>query len=52
MRFGRNQGGTTEIEGSELDAQGSQLIYDLQGRRVLNPTKGMYIVNGKKVIFK
>ena len=24
-------------------------VYDLQGRRVLNPTKGLYIVNGKKV---
>ena len=49
----RFAGGTpTEIEGSELKAQGSQLIYDLQGRRVLNPTKGVYIVNGKKVIVK
>ena len=26
--------------------------YDLQGRRVAKPTKGMYIVNGKKVIVK
>lgn len=26
--------------------------YDLQGRRVEKPTKGLYIVNGKKVIFK
>ena len=25
-------------------------FYDLQGRRVDNPTKGIYIVNGKKVI--
>ena len=25
-------------------------VYDLQGRRVAQPTKGMYIVNGKKVI--
>ena len=25
-------------------------VYDLQGRRVVNPTKGLYIVNGKKVI--
>ena len=24
-------------------------VYDLQGRRVENPTKGLYIVNGKKV---
>ena len=26
-------------------------IYDLQGRQVKNPNKGIYIVNGKKVIF-
>ena len=26
-------------------------IYDLQGRRVKNPTKGIYVVNGKKVIY-
>lgn len=28
------------------------VYYDLQGRRVLYPTKGLYIVNGKKVIVK
>ena len=27
-------------------------VYDLSGRRVANPTKGLYIVNGKKVILK
>ena len=27
-------------------------IYDLQGRRVSRPGKGIYIVNGKKMIFK
>lgn len=27
-------------------------IYDLSGRRVVAPTKGLYIVNGKKVIIK
>lgn len=27
-------------------------IYDLQGRRVANPTKGIYIVNGKKILKK
>ena len=26
--------------------------YNLNGQRVMNPTKGMYIVNGKKVIIK
>lgn len=28
------------------------VYYDLSGRRVANPTKGIYIVNGKKVIVK
>ena len=32
-------------EGNDFDGT----VYDLQGRRVQNPTKGLYIVNGKKV---
>ena len=28
----------------------NNVVYDLAGRRVENPTKGIYIVNGKKVI--
>lgn len=27
-------------------------VYDLQGRKVKNPTKGLYIVNSKKVVVK
>ena len=27
-------------------------VYDLQGRRVKNATKGVYIVNGRKVVIK
>ena len=27
-------------------------IYDIQGRMVKNPTKGLYIVNGKKMVIK
>jgi len=34
----------------EGDSQ--QPVYDLQGRRVAHPAKGIYIVNGKKVLFK
>ena len=30
----------------------SSFIYDLNGCRVINPQKGVYIVNGKKVYFK
>jgi hypothetical protein len=32
------------------DEKKDNAVYDLQGRRVVNPTKGLYIVNGKKVI--
>lgn len=32
--------------------QHPELIFDLQGRRVQHPTKGVYIVNGKKVVIK
>ena len=32
--------------------QSTEQVYDLQGRRVAQPTKGLYIVNGKKMILK
>lgn len=40
------------IDNSEIINHKSEIIYDLQGRRVLNPTKGIYIVGGKKVVIK
>ena len=41
---------TTGIEMSTVEVNDADVVvYDLQGRRVLNPTKGLYIVNGKKV---
>ena len=42
---------TTAIEGIDSE-QGEAVYYDLSGRRVLNPTGGIYIVNGKKVYVK
>jgi len=43
----------TAIENIESEIQsGNQPVFDLQGRRVLNTYKGIYIVNGKKVIIK
>lgn len=33
-------------------SEGEGAVYDLQGRRVAQPTKGLYIVNGKKVMVK
>ena len=46
----RHDDGTTSIEHSILDAQPSTVIYDLMGRRVQQMEKGIYIVNGEKVI--
>ena len=46
-------GGTTGIEsvkGAEFMTNGE--FYNLAGQRVAQPTKGLYIVNGKKVIIK
>ena len=31
---------------------GDEVIYNLQGQKVKNPTKGLYIINGKKVLVK
>ena len=31
---------------------GQRVIYDLSGRRVTNPTKGIYIVDGRKVVVR
>ena len=44
--------GTTGIQNAQLINMDSPFIYDLLGRRVENPTKGIYIVNGKKVVIK
>ena len=43
---------STNIGKSEISNQKSEIIYDLQGRRVSNPTKGLYIRDGKKVVNK
>lgn len=40
--------GVNEVNGSGLMINGP--VYDLQGRRVEKPGKGLYIVNGKKVL--
>ena len=41
--------GINEVQGSGFKVNG---YYDLQGRKVAQPTKGLYIVNGKKVVIK
>jgi hypothetical protein len=44
------EGNVTGIEMPKAATTNSDAeVYDLQGRQVANPTKGLYIVNGKKV---
>lgn len=51
---GASNGGTTAID--QLPVRPSvgarKGIYDLQGRRVTKPTRGIYIIDGKKVLVK
>jgi hypothetical protein len=42
----------TLIEGVEVKVPANNIFYDLQGRQVLVPRKGIYILNGKKVLVK
>lgn len=45
-------GNATGINNVNANVNENQEVYDLQGRRVAHPTKGLYIVNGKKVLVK
>lgn len=45
-------GGTTGIQKLKGNTQNDGIYYDLSGRRVEKPSKGVYIVNGKKVVIK
>jgi hypothetical protein len=48
-----NDGNTTSIRETLSVPNAKQNAYfDLQGRRVVQPSKGLYIVNGKKVVIK
>ena len=50
IRF--DEGETTDID--EVKGQSGEVktVYDLQGRVVENPTSGIYIIDGKKVVIK
>lgn len=37
---------------SIIDKKEKGIIHDLQGRKISNPTKGLYIINGKKILIK
>lgn len=52
FKFDGNSGATTNIENTVTNENTPKVYYDLQGRRVINPNKGIYITSdGKKVIF-
>lgn len=43
---------TTGIESICEEEKADDVCYDLQGRRISRPDKGLYIVNGKKIFIK
>ncbi|MBQ7571749.1 MAG: hypothetical protein IJT19_05850, partial [Bacteroidaceae bacterium] len=47
MQFDVTDGVATLRDGETMDE-----VFDLSGRRVVKPTKGLYIVNGKKILVK
>ena len=52
--FDIDDDGTTgiDVRSKMEEVRGDGLYYDLNGRHVMNPTKGIYIVNGKKIVIK
>lgn len=48
----RLKGESTGISNVETETIGDDVIYNLRGQRVEHPTKGLYIINGKKVVIK
>ena len=51
--FGGTTTGVIEIDAvSGVDKVNDNGIYNMNGQRVSHPTKGLYIVNGKKVVIK
>ena len=48
--FDNGSTGVDEVRGKTEEVRGD--FFDLQGRKVANPTKGLYIVDGKKVVVK
>ena len=55
ISFGFIDGSATFINTLEAkveDANTPQVYYTLSGQRVTNPTRGLYIVNGRKVVIK
>ena len=52
LNFGFDGEGTTDIKAIDNGQLTIDNVYNLNGQRVAQPTKGLYIVNGKKVVIK
>ena len=53
QNHGTHTTGIAAVEKTDNTESAEQkVVYNLNGQRVMNPTKGLYIVNGKKVIMK
>ena len=48
----KENGTETDINAVRPTLNGKRVIYNLQGQRVINPTHGVYIVDGRKVMIK
>lgn len=45
-------GNMTAVEGIRTVENGTTTIFNLQGQRMVRPSNGLYIINGKKVVIK
>lgn len=52
LTIGSDDGETTGIQTMDNEQLTIDNYYDLQGRQVATPTKGLYIIGGKKVVVK
>lgn len=52
LAIGSDDGETTGIKAIDNEQLTIDNYYDLQGRQVATPTKGLYIIGGKKVVVK
>lgn len=52
ITFGDETNGINSLQTSKTETKNNKFIYNLNGQRVDKPAKGVYIVNGKKVIVK
>ena len=47
-----NFGPTTEVDEIKTEEGNIENVYDLMGRKVENPTRGIYVIDGKKILVK